>query len=195
MYTENASKNRPGGYQLLNLPNKTVTIMRNTEDGIRCYCSILDEYFKRIPMKAFEEDIFYLRPLTRFENQAVWFTSVPVGKNKNFKLLFLPCARKPIYKGTCKTNHSLRATGAIELYLAGVPEKIIKERTGHRSLESLRMYEKTNTSQHKAVCNILTSKKDTKFNSFNSEMARLTLQQLTQLSRTQAHYAILFLQQ
>ena len=29
-----------------------------------------------------------------------------------------------------KTNHSLRATGASELFEAGVPEKIIKERTG-----------------------------------------------------------------
>ena len=40
-----------------------------------------------------------------------------------------------------KTNHSLRATGASELFEAGVPEKIIKERTGHRSLEALRLYE------------------------------------------------------
>ncbi len=39
-----------------------------------------------------------------------------------------------------KTNHSLRATGASELFQAGVPEKIIKERTGHHSLEALRTY-------------------------------------------------------
>ena len=30
-----------------------------------------------------------------------------------------------------KTNHSLRVTGASELFQAGVLEKIIKERTGH----------------------------------------------------------------
>ena len=121
-------------------------------------------------MKAFEEDIFYLRSLTRFENQAVWFTSVPVGKNKLQTIIPAMCKKANIQGH--KTNHSLRATGATELYMAGVPEKIIKERTGHRSFESLRMYEKTNTSQHKAVCNILTSKKDTIFNSFNSEMAK-----------------------
>lgn len=32
-----------------------------------------------------------------------------------------------------KTNHSLRATGATRLFEVNVPEKLIKERTGHRS--------------------------------------------------------------
>ncbi len=50
-----------------------------------------------------------------------------------------------------KTNHSLRATGASELFEAGVPEKIIKERTGHRSLEALCLYERTTRDQHQAV--------------------------------------------
>ena len=42
-----------------------------------------------------------------------------------------------------KSNHSLRATGATELYQAGVPEKVIQERTGHLSLTGLRQYERT----------------------------------------------------
>ncbi len=50
-----------------------------------------------------------------------------------------------------KTNHSLRATGASELFQAGVPEKNIKERTGHYSLEALRTYEQTTTEQHQAI--------------------------------------------
>lgn len=45
--------------------------------------------------------------------------------------------------------------GATELYEADVPEKIIQERTGHRSLECLQMYEKT--SEKQAVSNILSS--------------------------------------
>ena len=56
-----------------------------------------------------------------------------------------------------KTNHSLRATGATALYEAEVPEKIIQERTGHRSLEGLRVYERTSEKQHQAVSNILSS--------------------------------------
>ena len=57
--------------------------------------------------------------------------------------------------GKYKTNHSLRATGATSLYQKGVPEKLIQERTGHRSIEALRVYEHTNNSQHQAVSNLL----------------------------------------
>ncbi len=56
-----------------------------------------------------------------------------------------------------KTNHSLRATGASELLQAGVPEKIIKEQTGHHSLEALRTYERTTTEQHQAISDILSA--------------------------------------
>ena len=58
-----------------------------------------------------------------------------------------------------KTNHSLRATGATQLYQSGVPEKLIQERTGHRSLEALRVYERTNKAQHKAVSSTLSATK------------------------------------
>ena len=43
-----------------------------------------------------------------------------------------------------KANHSLRATGATILFNAQVPEKMIKEITGHRSLKDL--------PWHKAGC-------------------------------------------
>ena len=55
------------------------------------------------------------------------------------------------------TNHSLRATGATQMYNKGAPEKLIQERTGHRSLEALRAYERTNSSQHQAVSNLSTT--------------------------------------
>ena len=41
------------------------------------------------------------------------------------------------------------------MYDSGVPEKLIQERTGHRSLETLRMYEQTNAEQHQAVSAVL----------------------------------------
>ena len=41
----------------------------------------------------------------------------------------------------CKTNHSLCATAATEMFRCGAPEKLIQERTGHRSIEALRSYE------------------------------------------------------
>ena len=50
-----------------------------------------------------------------------------------------------------QANHSLRATGATQLYNAGVPEKITQQRTGYRSLDSLCVYERTSVQQHRAV--------------------------------------------
>ena len=54
-----------------------------------------------------------------------------------------------------KTNHSLRAAGVSQLFEAGVDEKLIQSRSGHRHLESLRMYERVNANQEQAVSNIL----------------------------------------
>ena len=65
--------------------------------------------------------------------------------------------------GGHKTKHSLHATGASELFEARVPEKIIKERTGHRSLEVLRLYERTTSNQHQAVSKVLSGQRKTTF--------------------------------
>ena len=54
------------------------------------------------------------------------------------------------------TNHSLRATGTTEEFAANVTEKLIQSRTGHRSVEALRLYERPSYNQHQAVSNVLT---------------------------------------
>ncbi len=46
-----------------------------------------------------------------------------------------------------KTNHCLRATTATRLYLNGVDEQLVMERTGHRSIEGIRSYERTSSDQ------------------------------------------------
>ena len=58
------------------------------------------------------------------------------------------------------SNHSLRASGTTQLFQSGVSEKVIKERTGHRSLEALRKYERTSDEQQVAVSEILTSQRE-----------------------------------
>ena len=45
------------------------------------------------------------------------------------------------------TNHSLRAYGASEMFQKSVPEKLIQQCTGHRSLEALRKYENASEMQ------------------------------------------------
>ena len=77
------------------------------------------------------------------------------GKEHLERKLAIICDRAGI-QGTI-TNHSLRATSATHMYRSGVPEKVIQERTGHRSLEALRTYERSDSQQHQAVSNILSS--------------------------------------
>jgi len=41
-----------------------------------------------------------------------------------------------------KTNHSLKVTRTTHLYRSGIAEKTIQARTGHKSIEALRVYER-----------------------------------------------------
>lgn len=50
------------------------------------------------------------------------------------------------------TNHSLRARPQLLLACLSVPKKIIAERTGHRSMAGLRVYEKKTKEQEKFIC-------------------------------------------
>lgn len=163
IYTENSSKNRQGGWAQLRLENKRVKIYANTKAGDRCLVYILDRYISKLPVQAKERDFFYARPLIAvpFDQKKPWFYSMPIGKNSLNSMFKDMCAEAGV--SGHKTNHSLRATGASELFEAGVPEKIIKERTGHRSLEALRLYERTTRDQHQAVSVILSSSQKTSF--------------------------------
>ena len=161
MYTENVSKNYQGGLAELRIENKIVPIYSTSKD--HCHVQILDAYIKKLPNEVKERKKIYARPLTKLplNPDEPWFAAVPLGKNGLSTMLKDMCIEADI-KGH-KTNHSLRATGASELFEAGVPEKIIKERTGHRSLDALRCYEKTTCTQHNAVSSILCQNKTATF--------------------------------
>ncbi len=58
-----------------------------------------------------------------------------------------------------KTNHSLRATTATRLYLNGVDEQLVMERTGHRSIEGIRSYKRTSSDQQENISDLLHGKK------------------------------------
>ena len=127
------------------------------EVGERCPVFILDTYLSRLPPKARENDLFYLRPLSEAPSDvsAPWYAAVPVGKDTLQNKLSNMCKKAGI--SDKKINHSLRAASATQMYDSGVPEKLIQERTGHRSLEALRMYERTNAQQHQAISAVLSA--------------------------------------
>ena len=162
VYTELASKNRAGGLAQLRVKNKSVSIFAAPEAGDRCHVFLLDLYFSKLPKEAFERDIFYLQPISKVcKPGQPWFTTTAVGKNTLAKMVKDVCADAGI--GGNKTNHSLRATGATELYQAGVPEKVIQERTGHLSLTGLRQYERTSDKQHEAASHVLAAKENVSY--------------------------------
>ena len=53
-----------------------------------------------------------------------------------------------------KTNHSLRATGATRMFAAGVPDKQVKNVTGHKSSKALEVYQHPTTQQEMAVSKV-----------------------------------------
>ena len=171
VYTENASKNRQGGISQVRLKNKRVEIRENIDAGERCHCRLLDLYIRKMPEDAKSKDLFYLRPLEKVKNdEGVWYYSAPVGRNKLSKMVSEMCKLAEIPGH--HTNHSLRATGATELYTAGVPEKIIQKHTGHHSVECLHMYECTSDKQQHAVLNILSSSSELMQLPIRNEKAR-----------------------
>ena len=152
-YTENCSKNRAGGFNQLNVPNKVVHQYQDTSAGERCHVYILDTYLAKLPPNVEELDIFYFRPNHCSGDDSVWFTSVPIGKNMLSKMLKTMCFEAGV-EGN-KSNHSLRAYAATELFQAGIPEKVIQDRTGHRSLDGLRKYERISEKQKEEACKAL----------------------------------------
>jgi len=154
-YTENSSKNRCGGFNQLNVKNKVVHQYQDLRAGDRCHTYLLHLYISKVPEKAIQEDVFYVRPLAKApcDPFAPWFMSTPIGKNTLGKMLATMYADADI--SGHKTNHSLRAYGTTQLFRAGIPEKVIQDRSGHRSLEGLRKYERISDKQKQEACKAL----------------------------------------
>ena len=154
IYTEFSSKNRPGRFKNLEVSHKSVPIYAAPNVGIHCHVFLLDTYISKLPSEAIENDNFYLGPLLSTSPDPTkscrhqWETLLS-SMLKNMCLL-------AGVEGN-KTNHSFRATGATELFSAGVPEKIIQQRIGHRSTKALRVYQRTTLEQYQAVSNISSS--------------------------------------
>lgn len=97
---------------------------------------------------------FYLRPKDKRKYSVeIWFDKSPIGHNTLDKM----------FKTMCKdggldgnySNHFCRATGVTRMYEAGLPEKVIMQRSGHRSLEGVRTYRREDQGDAMKVSNAL----------------------------------------
>ena len=157
VYTEFGSKNRQGGLGSLYRQNKVVRQHENTTGKGVCHVAILDKYLQKIPAEAINKDVFYLTPLQKvpIDQAKPWFKVVPVGKNRLNAMLKEMSTEAGLTLN--HTNHSLRAYGTTTMFQANVPDKLIKERTGHRSLKALHQYERNCDTQLLDVSNILSN--------------------------------------
>jgi integrase len=81
------------------------------------------------------------------------FSSQTVGVSKLSTIIKTMCSKARIERYF--TNHSGKRTCATSLYEAGVPEQEIMNRTGHRSVESVRKYKRGSTEMLMDIANIL----------------------------------------
>ena len=75
---------------------------------------------------------FYLRPPPSVSSSVPWYGQAVVGVNT---LKNMPELCKESCLGIQYANHSLRATAITRMYEGGVPENIIREKSGHRSIK------------------------------------------------------------
>ena len=155
IYTEHGSKNRSGGLGQLHIENKVVHHFEVPEAGSRDYVKILDLYLSKLPKEAIARDNFYVRPVSVIQEGKPWFTSIPIGRNKLATMVKTMCSKAGV-EGN-KTNHSLRSFGVTSMFEENIPEKVIQERSGHRSITALRVYEKTTNKQMVEASRVLSS--------------------------------------
>ena len=154
-YTENGSKNHKGAFGTLHNSNKVVTVYATAgTDGdiLRDVVFSLDKYLEKFPVPPSSLGFFYLQPRAA-DPKAPWYHPNPMGRNNLNSLLSQLCQEAGI--AGKKTNHSLRATGATTLFNAQVPEKMIKEITGHHSSKALSLYERPSLAQKQAVSKVI----------------------------------------
>ncbi len=137
--------------------NSRMKSIKFTSETSKCKIDFLDvTIFKGERFQT--EGVLDIRPYSKAidpHTYLPWYLgSQPVGKNTLDLKLRKMCSLAGIQGGPI-SNHSLRATSATRMFEMGVPEKLIKERTGHNSLEALRTYERNNDKQHKVVSDIL----------------------------------------
>ena len=82
-----------------------------------------------------------------------WYSCVPVGKNTLMTMM-----KKMALKGGINrkvTNHSLRAYSVSKLYKENIPENVIMDRSGHRSIDGVREYTRVSQEQEIQACQAL----------------------------------------
>ena len=94
------------------------------------------KYISHVPSET-SDNSFYLRPLPKRKGN-IWYYRKVAGR-ETLGNVVKKVMGKAGFDGHF-TNHSLRRSCVTNLYDNGVPEQVIQETTGHRSVEGVRVY-------------------------------------------------------
>lgn len=148
-FEENLCKTFHGGLSDLKYIPKSVKHICHDigEKHEPCLLEIYRLYIGLVEYRAKQIDAFYLRP----SKTKLAFEKSAVGINTLNALLPNMCKEVGVKR---KTAHSLRVSCATKLFNSGIQEKLIRERTGHRS-NALLTYEKPSLEQTAKVSKLL----------------------------------------
>ena len=170
MYTENVSKNHPGGLKGRKIKPKIVCHHANVSNPERCFVRLYKLYNSRCPLTR-PNNAYYLKPVKNPIGEDHWYTEQPLGHGTLDNTIKRMCEQAGI--PGFRTNHSLRATTATRLHQSGcVEEQEIMQRTGHRSTEAVRSYKRTSREQLEQVSDILNNDSNTKKLCYSSTMSQ-----------------------
>ena len=150
-YSEDVSKNHPGGLKGRNFKPKVVYHHANTSNPQHCFVRLYKRYMELCPPDA-PADSFYFHPSCS-PTATCSFSHRPLGRNHLGTIVSKMCKFAGI--DGFKTNHSLRVTSTITLYQSGVDEQLVMEQTGHRSIEGMCSYKRTSDEQRMTLSDIL----------------------------------------
>ena len=123
-YSEDVSKNHPGGLKHRKTMPKIVQHYGNPDNPGRCFVRLFKLYNSLCPTNR-PDNAFYLSPLSN-PKPTCWYSRAPLGHNKLRNAVADMCKQAGI--PGYHTNHSLQATAATCLYHPGVDEQLVMER-------------------------------------------------------------------
>ena len=150
-YVEDVSKSNNGGLAHLRIKNKVVRAYENVEKPERYPVKLYKKYISHVPSET-SDNSFYLRPLPKPKGN-IWYYKKAAGR-ETLANVVKKVMGKAGFDGHF-TNHSLRRNCVTNLYDNGVPEQVIQETTGHRSVEGVRAYKRTSSAMKRKISAIL----------------------------------------
>ena len=139
VYSEDISKTNQGGLKSQKIVPKRVIHHANHQNPSCCLVQLFMKYNHLCP-KGRPDGALYLTPLKN-PTQDCWFSRIPIGHNKLADTV--PRLMREAGIEGYFTNHSLRAAATTRLYDAQVDEASIMERTGHRSVNGVHTYKRS----------------------------------------------------